>query len=294
MPEESLILFLMTRKGYAVLSALLAEHRDLLGFVVVGRDKSVQNDYSAEIRELCLKHDLPCFERTDRFEIASRYALAVSWRWLLRLEKTQLIVFHDSLLPKYRGFNPLVSYLINGEKRIGVTALFANAEYDAGDILAQAASEIEYPLKIADAIEIVSQNYVELVQHIANELRHKQELTATPQNESSATFSLWRDEEDYRIDWTLSACEIRRTIDAVGFPYNGATALLDEKKVRIWDAEAMSDVKIENRAVGKILRLENSLPVIVCSDGLLLIKRMTDDETGANLLPLPRFRVRFK
>ena len=37
-----------------------------------------------------------------------------------------LIVFHDSLLPKYRGFAPLVSQLINGEEYLGVTAIFTN------------------------------------------------------------------------------------------------------------------------------------------------------------------------
>ena len=44
-----------------------------------------------------------------------------------------MIIFHDSLLPKYRGFAPLVNSLINQEKEIGVTAIKASQNYDEGD-----------------------------------------------------------------------------------------------------------------------------------------------------------------
>jgi methionyl-tRNA formyltransferase len=56
-------------------------------------------------------------------EICSDFNIAISWRWMLKV--SNLIVIHDSLLPKYRGFSPLVNMLINGEDTLGVTVLFA-------------------------------------------------------------------------------------------------------------------------------------------------------------------------
>ena len=49
-------------------------------------------------------------------------------------------------MPKYRGFAPLVNSLVNGEKIIGVTALFASEEYDNGDIIMQSSVDITYPI----------------------------------------------------------------------------------------------------------------------------------------------------
>jgi methionyl-tRNA formyltransferase len=57
-----------------------------------------------------------------------------------------LVVFHDSILPQYRGFNPLVSALINGDSRVGVTAMGTD-EFDKGDIIGQRTIAINIPSK---------------------------------------------------------------------------------------------------------------------------------------------------
>ena len=52
-------------------------------------------------------------------------------------DKSKLIVFHDSVLPKLRGFNPLVTSLINGYEEIGVTVLYGTEDFDRGEIILQ-------------------------------------------------------------------------------------------------------------------------------------------------------------
>jgi methionyl-tRNA formyltransferase len=292
--QGQITLFLMTRKGFKVLEALGKEFRELIDFVVTQRDKSVQDDYYAEIRELCEQLNIPCYDRQQSYKIQSKYALAISWRWLINLKETTLIIFHDSLLPKYRGFNPLVSYLINGENRIGVTALFAADTYDTGDIIAQAGSEISYPKKVSEAIEIVSDGYVKLARQIAAEINRGTNLIGKPQNEAEASYSLWRDEEDYQINWSHSAQEIRRFVDAVGFPYKGAFTLINGKRARVFDIEELDDMIIENRIPGKVIFIKESSPIVVCGRGLAKIKTLVDDETGESLLPLRNLRLRFK
>jgi len=87
---------------------------------------------------------------------------------------------------------------------------------------------------------------------VFNEYKLKGEiLSSYKQNEEDVTYSLWRDEQDYIIDWSKSAEFIHRFINAVGYPYKGASTLMDGKKIRIIDTEPLPDIEIENRSFGK-------------------------------------------
>ena len=197
---------------------------------------------------MCERENVPFRDRKAAGEIKNRYALAISWRWIIDAGESELIVLHDSLLPRYRGFNPLVSMLINGEDRVGVTTMFATEEYDRGRVIGQSSTAITYPMKIQRAIDLVAANYADLVLGIARTLAAGGELESTPQDESRATYSLWRDEDDYHIDWTWDADRIKRFADAVGHPYKGAVARLDGRTVRVRDCDVVEDIRIENRS----------------------------------------------
>ena len=288
-------LLLMTYKGYKVLEHLIKQDlHHILDSVVVGEDKATENDYSDEIIALCKKHTVKFFRRKENYTITSKYSLAVSWRWLIPTENTELIVLHDSLLPKYRGFAPLVNQLINGERTIGLTAIKASDQYDRGPIIMQQSVSIQYPVKIKDAIEIISDLYSSITANIFRAVANESKLIFIPQDESLASYSLWRDEDDYRVDWTQDSSDIVRFIDAVGYPYLGASTHLEENKIRIYDAEVYPDVHIVNRDPGKIIFFDNDRPVVVCSTGLVKIVDARFDDTGASIFPLNKFRLRFK
>jgi methionyl-tRNA formyltransferase len=288
-------LFLMTKKGYRVLEEICKSNfSPLIDKVVVGKDKNIENDYSHEISELCVINGISYCYRNDLKEINTKYSIAVSWRWMIDCKITQLIVIHDSILPKYRGYAPLVNSLINGETRIGVTALFAAEEYDKGDMIGQSVQEISYPIKIADAIEMIIDNYIEVVLKVVKLISEEKQMIRTEQNEAEASYSLWRDEEDYEINWNLSSAEIKRFIDSVGKPYSGASSFIGSRKIRIFDAVTHEDKRIENRSPGKLIFINEEYPVIVCGTGLLKIKKMIFDDTGEEAMPLKNYRIRLK
>jgi methionyl-tRNA formyltransferase len=291
---KRLTVFAMTEKGHAVIRLLLSRYPGLVAAVVAARDKDIAKDYFDEIAGLCRAGNIHFCDRADGYSIQTSHVLAVAWRWLIDPASARLIVFHDSLLPRYRGFNPLVTALINGDREIGVTALYATAEYDRGDIIAQSSSPVAYPIRILDAIKSVVGNYEVLAAGIAASLARGDEPGARPQDETNASYSLWRDDEDYFVDWSRPAAELKRFIDAVGDPYKGAAATLEGKMVRIRDAEVEDEVRIANRTPGKIIFLKDAKPLVVCGQGLLKLTALFDDETGASLLPLPYFRRRFR
>lgn len=286
----------MTRKGYEVLEEILsAFNSDIIDFIVVSEDDGVAQDYVEKIKSLAVKHKVRTFARNDDYEVISKYAIAVSWRWLIssKNSETRLIVLHDSLLPKYRGFAPLVNQLIQQEPHIGVTAFFANKDFDKGDIIEQQQTNITYPIKINEAIKKITPLYRSLTASIVQNIKGNRELKSVPQNDLDATYSLWRDEKDYEIQWGLRATEIKRFVDAVGFPYLGASTKFKDRSLRIFNVEVEKDLNIVNRDVGKTLFLKDGYPVVVCGVGLLKITEAIYEDDNTSIFPIKKFRLRF-
>lgn len=286
-------LFAMTQKGLETIKSVHRVNPTLIAKVISARDKGIAEDCYEGIRDFCSGENIALFDRHDSFRVETEYSIAVSWRWLIEVNSSSLIVIHDSLLPRHRGFNPLVTALINGDREIGVTALYGTEEFDRGDIIMKSATPIEYPITIAEAINIILGNYKCVAENLASLLIRDQHPAATPQDESAASYSLWRDEHDYFIDWSLSAQVVRRSVDALGYPYKGAATKANGTHFRVVRATELPDVKIENRTPGKVIFLQDSKPIVVCGTGLLRIDELVDD-SGASALPLPRFRTRFE
>jgi methionyl-tRNA formyltransferase len=292
--SNKITLFIMNKKGYSVLENII----NTIGIQIIDKvisytDNSVVKDYYSEINELCRKHGIKFYNKNEQVAINTEYSFAIGWRWIIK-DSHNLIVLHDSILPKYRGFAPLVNALINGEEELGVTALFASSDYDEGDIIAQRKIKINYPIKIAEAIDIVSPLYSDIIIELCKKINDNNQINSVKQDNNEATYSLWRDSDDYFINWNDSAIKIKRFVDGVGFPYNGAKALLDGESIIIDEMDVIDDVKIENRDVGKLIFIKNGFPVVVCGNGLVMIKKARYEDSGVDVLPLTRFRIRFK
>jgi methionyl-tRNA formyltransferase len=195
----------------------------------------------------------------------------VGWQHLLPQVTPSTVVFHDSLLPRYRGFAPTVTALIKGDREIGVTALTPTDVIDQGPIIAQRAVPISYPIKIQTALEIQARLMADIAVDIIEQWKCG-ELSSKPQQEEMATLSIWRDDADYEIDWSNSADAIERFVNAVGHPYAGArTTVGGTETIRVLDVTALPDMPFEIRDEGKIWRLDNGRPTVVCGSGMLRI-----------------------
>ena len=289
--------YLVGKKGHDVLIEFVRQNGiETIAFVIAARDRGVQNDYFDQIKAFCLNQKVSFFERNNDSPPVRKnnchYGFAIGWRWLID-SSVDLIVFHDSPLPKYRGFAPLVSMLMNGESMIGVTALMADKEYDKGDIVAQELVKIEYPIKICKAIDRLIPLYIKLVDDIYKLLKQGT-LRGRKQKEELATYSLWRDGEDYFIDWHNDAGYIARFCDSVGYPYKGAMTYINGESYRVLDVEIHPDVVVESRVnnIGKIIFMQDGCPVVVCRSGLLKILNFRQEGASDVNKTLP-FRSRF-
>ena len=228
-------LYLLGFKGFDVLQYISDIGKiNLISSVLIGKDPGVIDDYSEKIQNMCEDLEIQYRFRDSKntspidTDHENLYILCVGWKWMIP-ENKRSIVLHDSILPNYRGFAPLVSQLINQETMIGVTAIEASSDYDCGPIICQSSIQISYPIKISQAIKEITFCYRSCVKFIFNELSTSSTLTSHKQDESQASYSLWRDDLDYLINWNMDSSYIKRFIDSVGVPYDGAKTTLNGK-----------------------------------------------------------------
>lgn len=279
-------LFVSGPKGLAFLKGILVKLSPV--FVVSYRQESPSCTYD-EILKLAASAGIPCIERKEFAQGLLEtvdFAFVAGWQFLIRGDLKKLAVFHDSLLPKYRGFAPTVSALIQGETQLGVTLIRPVAGMDEGPIFKQERIDIHYPMKIEAAYKLLGEAYVKIGWQMINGLSIPYE-----QDHSLATYSIWRDEEDYQIDWSWDANKISRFIDALGPPYDSARTWCDGIELKILEVEVLPDVNFIERVPGKMWAI-NPAPVVVTGLGLITILRALD--MNGSEYAFKKLRTRFK
>lgn len=304
MNAKKIIFFLATEKGYTVLKDLVNNgYSDNIAAVVSFHEIGMQKDYFDDISQLCSSNKLLFYEwkniKNNLIDVIKEHdvsgCVAISWRYLLPLSlndylEDRIIVFHDSLLPKYRGFAPLVTAMLNCEKKVGVSVLYAEKEADRGDIILQKSFSITKDMYIEEAIQEMAEVYssaaIELMNHILNN-----DINAVKQNDTEASYSIWRDEDDYWLDWDWPAERINRAIHCLGYPYKGAKTLNENQVIRIMKSEVVDDVNFEIRTPGKIWLLKDNKPVVVCGEGMLRIIEAVDEQGNEHCFKKLRSRL---
>ncbi|MBT2231430.1 methionyl-tRNA formyltransferase [Nonomuraea sp. NEAU-A123] len=222
--------------GHRTLRALLDSGHDVILAVTHPKSEhAYEKIWDDSVAELAAEHDVPVLlrNRPDDAELirtlkdaAPDIIVANNWRTWLPPEIFDLpphgtLNVHDSLLPAYAGFSPLIWALINGEREVGVTAHRMNAELDAGDILLQRA----VPVREDDTATDLFHRTVDLIEPI---VRESLDLIASgrarwvPQDRAEASFFHKRSVDDGRIDWNWPAEDLERLIRAQSDPYPNA------------------------------------------------------------------------
>ena len=204
----------------------------------------------------------------------------VGWRYLINrraYEKPRLgaFVFHDSLLPLYRGFSPTVWAVRNGETRTGVTLFAIADEVDSGLIVDQEATPIGPEDDIAAVANRVTQAYLTLLERRLFDLLAGT-ARLTPQDHSLATLAPRRTRDDDRIVWEEPAPRIRNLIRAVTSPYRGAFCHWRDRPLVVWSAAQLEEsVDGPPGVVQRLVPGEGA--VVRAGQGAVLLRRVQWD-----------------
>jgi methionyl-tRNA formyltransferase len=275
--------------GYRCLRRILESRAARLVAVFTYRVEPPQGEYLEKILDLARSHGVPAHDVADfRQEhlhslLASLeldYVIAVKWRTMIPKSVVDaarggLVVFHASLLPKYRGFAPVNWPLINGERETGVTMFYAAEEMDAGDIIEQRARAITDE-DDAGTLDAWLNETVESM--LEANLPRLADGTAPriAQDHSQATYAIWRSPADGHVDWSRPTREVFNLVRGLTSPYPGAFSLLDGRKLLIWSAEMEREPRTYvGRIPGKVERIISGSGVnVLTGDGTLRIKRV--------------------
>ncbi|MCI2417432.1 methionyl-tRNA formyltransferase [Saccharopolyspora sp. K220] len=232
--------------GHRTLQALLdSEHEVALVVTHPKSDHAYEKIWADSVADLAAQHgaevvlrNRPDDELTARLrEIQPDLIVANNWRtWIppeiFTLPRHGTLNVHDSLLPAYAGFSPLIWALINGEKEVGVTAHMMNDELDAGPIVLQRAVEVGPRDTATDlfhkTVDLINPLVTEAVALIASG-----RTDWTPQDRTKASFFHKRSMEDSRIDWTWPAEDIDRLVRAQSDPYPNAFTFHKGERIRL-------------------------------------------------------------
>ena len=187
---------------------------------------------------------------------------------LLNLLPGGFINFHYGLLPKYRGANPVLAQMLNGETESGITVHMIDENIDTGPIVLQQ----KIPIEDNDTFGIQLQKLGMLGASMVEPLLRFYQLTpvlpSVQQDESKARYFKKPVAADLMINWnTMGSQQIIRLINACN-PWNkGAGAIINGMGICLTDAEAADEIAATGTLPGTITALDEEAGLkIYCLD----------------------------
>lgn len=186
---------------------------------------------------------------------------------VLNLFPKGIINVHPSLLPKYRGPNPIRWQILNNEKKSGITIIKLTNDVDAGPILIQKEILIEdgdnYTNLTKKLIEVGKEVLIQAIEII------KKGKEIWIEQKGDATYAPKFEDAFEKLDFRMEGDYLRRKILALSLE-PGAFAFFREKRVKILDANLIDeDFKGEP---GEIVFVDKNSFVIKTKDKVLVPK----------------------
>lgn len=197
---------------------------------------------------------------------------------VLDIPKYATINLHASLLPKYRGANPIQRALQNGDKETGITTMITALALDSGDICLQEKIPITENMTNKDLEEIISDKSPFLLYRTLKGLASGA-IIPYPQDESEVTFANKFDKQDAFLDWNKNACDIHNQIRCmVDWPC--ACTKFNGKVVKVLESRILSDINCEDYVDGEVVEISKKGVTVRAGGACILITKVKPESKG--------------
>jgi methionyl-tRNA formyltransferase len=271
-------------------SALLPEGYEIVTVVTrpdkpSGRGRDV---VFSPVKQTALAHDIPVWQPGSFKKIENSQALAayhadlyivaafgqILPQAVLDVPRYGTLNIHASLLPRYRGADPIAESILQGDEKTGVSIMLLDAGIDTGPVLLQrsiAITDEETTGSLTGKLaELGAQALLE-----ALPLWITNKIDATPQDEQSASHTRMLKKEDGLIDWNQPAAVLARKVRAYQ-PWPGAYTHWQGKILKI--IAATPSATTTNETTPGIARIHaeagHKVLAITTGSGLLLITHL--------------------
>ncbi len=181
-----------------------------------------------------------------------------------------IINSHFSLLPEWRGADPISFSILSGQARTGVSLMLINDKMDEGELIAQ--GEYELPDDIAtpeltndliDLSDALLQEFIPL--YASGKVQPASQLDATIADNTEPTYSRKLTKADSILDWKKPAYVLEREVRAF-HEWPRSRTKIGMTEVIITKAHV-----IDGSAVPGTMYIENKQIGIHASEGILIL-----------------------
>lgn len=189
---------------------------------------------------------------------------------VLDIPKIATINLHASLLPKYRGANPIQRAIYNGDEETGITTMTTVLALDAGDICMQEKIKITPDMTDAELMRIISDKAPFLMYPTLKQLYNKI-LIPQKQDDSLMTIAKKFKKEDAIIEWTKSAQQIHNQVRSMT-TWPVACTTYEGKTIKVLKTEVYTDKATQE--AGFVQEINKNGIVVATGNGSILIKEL--------------------
>lgn len=189
---------------------------------------------------------------------------------VLDIPQIATINLHASLLPKYRGANPIQRAIFEGETETGVTTMITVLALDAGDICMQEKIKITPDMTDKELADIISDKAPFIMYPTLKQLYNKV-LTPQKQDDASMTIAKKFKKEDAFIDWSKSAQEIHNQVRSMTM-WPCACTKFNDKVIKVLKTCVLDEDSAADS--GQIVKISKDGIAVSTKKGLLLLKEI--------------------
>lgn len=133
---------------------------------------------------------------------------------VLDIPKFETINLHASLLPRYRGANPIQRAIINGDKETGICTMITELGLDCGDICQKLVIPISDTMNCEELWNEIAEKSPEMIEQTLIGLKNGT-LTPEKQCEDGVCMANKLTKEECEIDWCKSNIQIHNLVRGV-------------------------------------------------------------------------------
>lgn len=234
---------------------LLTEH--FIIEAVITKPRAEHHRGSVPVLELCDKLGIKTFTPANKQELSALFAqkpvsssvgVVIDYGIIIAQDVIDFFPYgivnsHFSLLPEWRGADPITFSVLSGQKQTGVSLMLIVAAMDEGPLLAQAPydlpDDVTTPQLTEDLIQLSDQTLAQVLPlYLEGKVDPAPQEEVTMAASPSASYSRKLTKDDGIIDWNKPAQQIEREIRAYqGWPKSRTT--LGGKEIVITQASVV-------------------------------------------------------
>ena len=190
---------------------------------------------------------------------------------VLDIPKFGTINLHASLLPKYRGANPIQAPIINGDKFTGITTMLTEIGIDTGDIVLQKVIEITENMTSVELTEIISELSPELIYESIVGL-YNRKIKPVPQKDEDATHAPKVTKDDGIIDWSKSSIQIHNKVRGLK-PWPSTYTYINGTCIKITETRLCSE-EIKSENFGEIIGKTGNGINVITGERIIMVTKV--------------------